>query len=47
MSQNVEENVVKMRFDNKDFDDNVEESDKKLSQFKETLTSLPENIELG
>lgn len=46
-SRNIEENVVKMRFDNSEFDTNVEQSNETLDQFKTTITSLPENIYLG
>lgn len=45
--KNVEENVVKMRFDNSEFDTNVEQSNETLDKFKSTLTSLPENIYIG
>lgn len=45
--KNIEENVVKMRFDNSEFDTNVEQSNETLDKFKSTLTSLPENIYIG
>ena len=46
-SRNVEENVVKMRFDNQDFDQNIEESNNTVRSFKDTLLSLPQNIQIG
>ena len=45
--KNIEENVVKMRFDNSEFDTNVEKSNETLDKFKSTLTSLPQNIYIG
>lgn len=47
MSRHIDENVVKMRFDNQDFNRNVESSDEKLKGFKNTITSLPSSIEIG
>lgn len=47
MSRTVEENVVKMRFDNQEFDHNVEQSNDTLNNFKTTLTSLPTSIYIG
>lgn len=47
MSRHLDENVVKMRFDNQDFNRNVESSDEKLKGFKNTITSLPSSIEIG
>ena len=46
-SRNVEENVVKMRFDNQDFDQNIQESNNTVRSFKDTLLSLPQNIQIG
>ena len=45
--KNIEENVVKMRFDNSEFDTNVEKSNETLDKFKSALTSLPQNIYIG
>lgn len=39
-SRNVEENVVKMKFDNKDFDNNIRESEQTVNGFKGTLNSF-------
>lgn len=47
MSRNIEENVVKMRFDNEEFDSNIEESQSTLNSFKDTILSLPQNIYIG
>lgn len=47
MSSNVEDYGVKVRFDNEDFDKNIESSDQKLNQFKDTLNSLPSNVAEG
>ena len=49
MSRNIEENVVKMRFDNQEFDQNIEQSNDTVNKFKDTLTALPQQIyiELG
>ncbi len=47
MSRTIEENVVKMRFDNSGFNQNVESSEKQLSSFKSTLLTLPSAIGLG
>ena len=47
MSRNIEENVVKMRFDNSEFDQNVNESNNTISNFKDTLLALPQNIYMG
>ena len=47
MSRNIEENVVKMRFDNSEFDTNVEQSNDTLDRFKNTLTTLPTQIYIG
>lgn len=47
MSRNIEENVVKMRFDNQEFDQNIEESQETVNKFKDTLTSLPQQIYIG
>ena len=44
MSNVIEENVVKMRFDNSDFDSNIEKSTESLDDFKKTLSSLPNEV---
>jgi len=44
MSTTIEENVVKMRFDNSEFDKNVEESNETLDKFKDTIESLPQGV---
>lgn len=46
-SRNLEENVVKMRFDNSEFDTNIDQSNETLDKFKTTITSLPQNIYIG
>ena len=46
-SNNIEENVVKMRFDNSEFDKNVEQSNETLDKFKDTIESLPNSINNG
>ncbi len=46
-NRNLEENVVKMRFDNSEFDANVDQSNETLDKFKTTITSLPQNIYIG
>lgn len=46
-SRNLEENVVKMRFDNSEFDSNIEQSNNTLDKFKNTITTLPQNIYIG
>ena len=35
-SRNIEENVVKMRFDNQEFDQNIEQSNDTVNKFKTT-----------
>ncbi|MBP5597491.1 MAG: tape measure protein [Pseudobutyrivibrio sp.] len=47
MSRIINENIVKMRFDNQDFNKNIDSSENKLKSFSSTLTSLPSNISLG
>lgn len=47
MSRHVEENTVKMRFDNQDFNGQVIKSQNLLLGFEGTLKSLPSNIEIG
>ena len=42
--RNVEENVVKMTFDNKDFDKNVKESEKTVSGFGSALNELKNTV---
>ena len=44
MSNVVDENVVKMRFDNSEFDSNIEKSTESLDDFKKTLNSLPNEV---
>lgn len=46
-SRNIEENVVKMRFDNQEFDQNIEQSNDTVNKFKNTLTTLPQQIYIG
>ena len=46
-TRNLEENVVKMRFDNSEFDTNIDQSNDTLNNFKNTITTLPQNIYIG
>ena len=44
MSSNVEDYGVKVSFDNQDFNDNIDSSEKKLNSFQDTLSSFSNSI---